>query len=46
MKTDPESEDFELTILQIDKTLKQMVKNKELKKNYDKYSIIKGAAKP
>ena len=45
-ETDPESEDFELTILQIDKTLKQMVENKELKKNYDKYSIIKGAAKP
>ena len=44
-ETDPESEDFEITILQIDKTLKQMVENKELKKNYDKYSIIKGAAK-
>ena len=45
-ETDPESEDFDLTILQIDKTLKQMVENKELIRNYDKYSIIKGAAKP
>ena len=40
-ETDPESEDFEITILQIDKTLKQMVENKELKKNYDKYLITK-----
>jgi len=44
-KVDPESEDFDLTILQIDKTLNQMVKNKEILKEYDKYSIIEGAVK-
>jgi len=44
--TDPESEDFSSIILQIDKTLKQMLENKEIMKKYDKYSIIKGAAKP
>ena len=40
-ETDPYSEDFEHTILQIEKTLKQMVMNKELKKEYDKYLITK-----
>ena len=41
--TDPESEDFEYTILQIDKTLRQMEGNQEINKYYDKYSLIEGA---
>lgn len=43
--TDPESEDFEYTILQIDKTLRQMEENQEVLKDYDKYSMIEGAVK-
>ena len=43
--TDPESEDFEFTILQIDKTLRQMEENQEILKDYDKYSMIEGAVK-
>ena len=44
-ETDPYSEDFEVTILQIEKTLKQMVENQEVLKDYDKYSMIEGAVK-
>ena len=44
-ETDPYSEDFEHTTIQIETTLKQMVENKELKKDYNKYSIIEGAVK-
>ena len=43
--TNPESEDFEFTILQIDKTLRQMEENQEINKDYDKYSMIEGAVK-
>ena len=43
--TNPESDEFSYTVLQIDKTLKQMVENQELIKEYDKYSINEGAVK-
>ena len=43
--TDPESEEFEHTIIQIDKTLRQMEENHEILKDYDKYSLVEGAVK-
>ena len=43
--TKPESEDFEYTTMQIETTLNQMVKNQELIKDFDKYSINEGAVK-
>lgn len=43
--TNPESEDFEYTTMQIETTLNQMVKNQELIKDFDKYSINEGAVK-